>query len=1210
MKKRRGKLLGENQVLHLFVQISLAIKHTHDRKILHRDLKTQNIFLTSSGIVKLGDFGIARVLRNTGELAATRIGTPYYMSPEVMDNKRYNNKTDIWSLGCILYELMALKVPFDGQSMRQLVYNIMYSQPSPVNNGYSSDLRELYKVMLMKDPRQRPSVNKVLSKPVVRQRISTILNPTEEKDEFSHTILHGLDIMRAKQAAKLQPPPAGGCVSKPPEPVKEQPQVTPAPQRVVQQVPSNPTPYAPSRAPQVIGQGVKPPSRNPSSNVRAGGGIRELIERQKEQQNQLQQQLARLQRESVKGRYGHNPRSHAAIMAQYKNAVNPSMGDQKAVDAQSLQQKLAAEQARQAQKQKEDELRQQKEFQEERLRAQKERQLKLQKQHDELLAEQRKQKQDAEAQQFAQLQQQREKMVREQEKQRMIDIQRREQARAVQAARYKAARQKAKAYDKPWEKNMKRPCGEGGAVAAERAAEKAYYENLKKNEERQHGKYVDGAVLRRREVPISPSHVPLRVPTGQDMPARKPSPKPEWVGVGIAPARKESASMDELGALLPPPPPCVNSNPPRTAAGIVPKSSNSPANANGEWFNDLQSKMGNLKADMEAISNSKNSSPVPPSPSSAHHLSPPAALSDEDVIRQQRAIEQRGVNEPRDKRSDLQEHMRVKREALANKRRAQGLDEVSCGNAIAFEDPPVPPGPEVGAVNKIPNKKYEAIPSSKVNHANRLPPQPPSARVSVHAPASAEDKVKLMRKKREEERKALREMIAQKRKEQQVMKQQRDWDDDHSDDSEEDHPKGNPASGSAETNPGCDSEREQDDLSSEETELLATVKESERLKTLIIGEVLKSAGVEETLDDGEEDRLDLLMSTLNRAIETDADEVDAVRMHTAKLLSVNNDSNAELSNSAIESSDDESEAPAYAEVEAPNEIENNESYSLEYSKMLSDMKLVLDMPCSKPSSASTTKTTNSNSNSEENAVDAVGENNEEEEDDDFFEEESPVASDASDSSGFSSDVASEHDDLLDGLDIEDENGTDTSQYFDCEEISEDLISTRKAEADNAEILLNEYEHMMEVQLKKKQSELQRAIHNDTLVDVNADSNTDNDPESSVELEKPPAAAKTSISYLNETTTGAHLSSIASSKELIKKKRLELEILELKHELLLLFSEGKLQRACELLITIDHNDDHDDDKLLSGIEKMLGVNGLQHLDELFKLITLQAQYDAL
>ena len=110
IKNKRNQLMSETEALRLFVQISLAMKHVHDRKILHRDLKAQNIFLTSAGIIKLGDFGIARVLRNTAELASTQIGTPYYMSPEIMDNKRYNSKTDIWSLGCVLYELLALKV--------------------------------------------------------------------------------------------------------------------------------------------------------------------------------------------------------------------------------------------------------------------------------------------------------------------------------------------------------------------------------------------------------------------------------------------------------------------------------------------------------------------------------------------------------------------------------------------------------------------------------------------------------------------------------------------------------------------------------------------------------------------------------------------------------------------------------------------------------------------------------------------------------------------------------------------------------------------------------------------------------------------------------------------------------------------------------------------------------------------------------------------
>ncbi|CAI5784109.1 serine serine/threonine-protein kinase Nek1 isoform X1 [Podarcis lilfordi] len=106
---QKGVLFSEDQIMDWFVQICLALKHVHDRKILHRDIKSQNIFLTKDGTIQLGDFGIARVLNSTVELARTCIGTPYYLSPEICENKPYNNKSDIWALGCVLYEMCTLK---------------------------------------------------------------------------------------------------------------------------------------------------------------------------------------------------------------------------------------------------------------------------------------------------------------------------------------------------------------------------------------------------------------------------------------------------------------------------------------------------------------------------------------------------------------------------------------------------------------------------------------------------------------------------------------------------------------------------------------------------------------------------------------------------------------------------------------------------------------------------------------------------------------------------------------------------------------------------------------------------------------------------------------------------------------------------------------------------------------------------------------------
>ena len=107
-RKESADFFEESQVLHYFTQICLAIKHLHDRKILHWDLKSQNIFLTWNRLVKLGDFGIARVLGSTWENAMTIVGTPYYLSPEIVENKPYSFKSDIWSLGILLYEMCAL----------------------------------------------------------------------------------------------------------------------------------------------------------------------------------------------------------------------------------------------------------------------------------------------------------------------------------------------------------------------------------------------------------------------------------------------------------------------------------------------------------------------------------------------------------------------------------------------------------------------------------------------------------------------------------------------------------------------------------------------------------------------------------------------------------------------------------------------------------------------------------------------------------------------------------------------------------------------------------------------------------------------------------------------------------------------------------------------------------------------------------------------
>ncbi|XP_064441350.1 serine/threonine-protein kinase Nek1 isoform X9 [Mirounga angustirostris] len=134
---QKGILFQEDQILDWFVQICLALKHVHDRKILHRDIKSQNIFLTKDGTIQLGDFGIARVLNSTVELARTCIGTPYYLSPEICENKPYNNKSDIWALGCVLYEMCTLKHALIAEEFCLKTFSKFGAQPVPAKRPAS-----------------------------------------------------------------------------------------------------------------------------------------------------------------------------------------------------------------------------------------------------------------------------------------------------------------------------------------------------------------------------------------------------------------------------------------------------------------------------------------------------------------------------------------------------------------------------------------------------------------------------------------------------------------------------------------------------------------------------------------------------------------------------------------------------------------------------------------------------------------------------------------------------------------------------------------------------------------------------------------------------------------------------------------------------------------------------------------------------------------
>ncbi|CAE7275123.1 NEK1, partial [Symbiodinium necroappetens] len=134
----------------------------------------QNIFLSNAGgggcIVKIGDFGIAKVLQHTRGLAQTLIGTPSNLPPEVCDSKPYGTKADIWSLGVVFYELLTLEPPFKAMSLAALAIKIVNGEPKPiVNDFYAEEVRGLVRPMLEKDPARRPSAARLLQKNPLRR---------------------------------------------------------------------------------------------------------------------------------------------------------------------------------------------------------------------------------------------------------------------------------------------------------------------------------------------------------------------------------------------------------------------------------------------------------------------------------------------------------------------------------------------------------------------------------------------------------------------------------------------------------------------------------------------------------------------------------------------------------------------------------------------------------------------------------------------------------------------------------------------------------------------------------------------------------------------------------------------------------------------------------------------------------------------------------
>ena len=160
-QKKTKYLLHEADIWKFFIKITLGLADIHKLKILHRDLKTLNIFLKQGNDVRVGDLGVAKILNQTF-FAKTFIGTPYYLSPEICEDKPYDDKSDVWALGCILYELCTYQHPFTAKSQGGLILKILNDNPKPIDKYYSGELQDLLNLLFRKNFKNRPSCEDIL----------------------------------------------------------------------------------------------------------------------------------------------------------------------------------------------------------------------------------------------------------------------------------------------------------------------------------------------------------------------------------------------------------------------------------------------------------------------------------------------------------------------------------------------------------------------------------------------------------------------------------------------------------------------------------------------------------------------------------------------------------------------------------------------------------------------------------------------------------------------------------------------------------------------------------------------------------------------------------------------------------------------------------------------------------------------------------------
>lgn len=203
--RQRRETFSESQILRWLTHAALGLKYIHEHRIVHRDLKSQNLFLSTGGQLLIGDFGICKVLANDSPdviVEERTVGTPLYLSPEVINRNEYSFASDMWALGCVLHELTMLRLPFAANSLPALAAKIMRGTMPQLPRQFSADLRQICADLLAMDPRRRQSSSELAQKPTLREEMSRMLQEECKKGNVPQ-LSYGPQ--KALRPAKLEP---------------------------------------------------------------------------------------------------------------------------------------------------------------------------------------------------------------------------------------------------------------------------------------------------------------------------------------------------------------------------------------------------------------------------------------------------------------------------------------------------------------------------------------------------------------------------------------------------------------------------------------------------------------------------------------------------------------------------------------------------------------------------------------------------------------------------------------------------------------------------------------------------------------------------------------------------------------------------------------------------------------------------------------------